>query len=181
MLAAYAIYIRNTLDGPIKIIYYLGLFAGLVVNLYVFDILKLIIGDSVDNGILSRYASGGRLQNSYDYLINNNFIPIGFSYSPDISFGDNFIAEYIIKISIVGYIIIMYLLWTWLRRNLTWRSAVLFFSFFLVTDLAYPLLVYSRVAAVLPFFVLLWLRLDSGEFLKKNGSKEYPIDIIFRS
>lgn len=132
------------------------------------NLFQAILGDSEENGFLARYTAGGRLQSTYDYLAANYFAPIGFSYSPELGLGDNFIAEYIVKTSPLGYLIILCLLWGWFRRHLDLRQAVAFFVFFLLADLAYPLLVYSRIAAVLPFYVLIWQRLSAGSFLKKT-------------
>lgn len=134
----------------------------LMLIIYNFIAFQNFLSDVDGNGITARYASGGRLQGTYDYLFNNYFVPIGISYSPALELGDNFIAEYIIKTSIFGYLIILYLLWSWLRIYLSLYQSVAFFAFFLIADFAYPLLVYSRVAAALPFFVLVWGRLNFG-------------------
>lgn len=126
---------------------------------------SLLFDSTGGNGFVARYAAGGRLDGTYDYLAKNSLLPIGLSSSPEISLGDNFIAEYILRLSPFGYAIILYLLWSWLRRHLNFQRAIIFFGFFLLADLAYPLLVYSRVAAALPFYVLVWRRLESGDFL----------------
>lgn len=159
---------NKIMSAGARFIFFTLLVVGIVVFVIDLNIIQLILGDSKDNGFMARYTSGGRLQGTYDYLLGNYFVPIGISYSPAISLGDNFIAEYIIKISIIGYLIIMYLLWTWFRRHLNFYHSILFFGFFVLSDFAYPLLVYSRVAAVIPFYVLLWCRLESSYFLKQN-------------
>jgi preprotein translocase subunit Sec61beta len=108
-------------------------------------------------GFLGRYSYGTRLQGTYDYLAAHNFLPIGITYSTSVALGDNLIAEYILKISVVGYALILIMLWVWLRHNLPDRSSrILFFLFFLIADLGYPLLTYHRVAGFLPLFALLW-------------------------
>jgi len=132
-----------------------------------FGLLKIIFGGSSGNGFLSRYTSGGRLQVTYNYLTDNYFLPIGLTYSTKISLGDNFIAEYVIKLSIFGYFLILYYMWGWLRRHLAFSVAMGFFCFFIVADFAYPLLVYYRIAAALPFYALVWCRLESNYFLKR--------------
>lgn len=139
--------------------------AGALVIAMESNLSALLVDDAGDNGFLARYASGGRLQGTYDYLAENNMMPIGFSYSQDISLGDNFIAEYVVRTSPLGYAVVLCLLWSWFRRHLDLPQAMAFFGFFLIADLAYPLLVYSRVAAALPFFVLVWRRLESRDFL----------------
>lgn len=109
------------------------------------------------NGFLGRYKEGGRLQPTYDYLIDNNFLPIGMTYSPKIALGDNFIAEYIVKISVVGYLVLLLILWNWLQKNIAKKSDVIvFFIFLIAADLAYPLLPYPRAMAMLPWFTILW-------------------------
>jgi len=126
------------------------------------------ISRSPDNGLLARYSEGGRLQGTYNYLIENYFRPIGFTYDSSINLGDNFIAEYIVKISIAGYILLLFLFWSWLRVHIGLKSSIIFLIFILMTDLAYPMLVYDRFAKLLPFFMLLWIRLNSDSFILAN-------------
>lgn len=120
------------------------------------------------NGLYARYSQGGRLQGTYNYLMESYFRPIGFTYDSSINLGDNFIAEYIVKISIVGYILLLFLLWSWLRLHLSLKDSIVVLMFILMTDLAYPMLVYDRFAKLLPFFVLLWIRLNSHTFILAN-------------
>jgi hypothetical protein len=136
------------------------------------DFLGVILVENSGNGFLSRYTSGGRLQSTYNYLIDNYFLPIGLTYSNGLALGDNFIAEYVLKISIFGYLLLLYYMWGWLRRHLDFSVSMGFLSFFMLADLAYPLLVYYRIAAALPFYVLVWSRLESNYFLDRKKMAE---------
>jgi hypothetical protein len=113
-------------------------------------------------GFLGRYTAGnsdegGRLQGTYDFLLNNYFQPIGLTYSDSIALGDTFIAEYILKISIFGYGLLYLMLYKWLQWNVEGkRSRSAFLLFFIISDIAYPLLPYYRVIGFLPLFVILW-------------------------
>ncbi len=108
-------------------------------------------------GLLGRYTAGGRLQPTYDYLLAYAFLPIGLTYAPWIALGDNFIAEYVLRLSPLGYLLILYILWAWTRRNVVRNShCVGFIVFFLLADVGYPLLTYPRVAALMPLYALLW-------------------------
>lgn len=119
-------------------------------------------------GFLGRYSYGTRLQGTYDYLVAHNFLPIGITYSTSVALGDNLIAEYILKISVVGYALILIMLWVWLRHNLPdRRSRIMFFLFFLTADLGYPLLTYHRVAGFLPLFALLWVGVRPTATIKR--------------
>jgi hypothetical protein len=129
-----------------------------------FDILA-IISDTLSSqggGFLGRYTAGnseggGRMQGTYDFLMKNYFQPIGFTFSDSIALGDTFIAEYILKISIIGYGLIYLMLFKWLQWNvLDKKSRVMIFLFFLISDIGYPLLPYYRVIGFLPFFIVLW-------------------------
>jgi hypothetical protein len=133
-----------------------GITLLVIENLDVVEMISTVLSTE-GSGFLSRYTSGGRLQGSYDFLINNYFQPIGLTYSSVISLGDNFITEYILKISIIGYGLILFMLFVWLRRNVfDQRSRIIFLLFFLLADLGYPLLPYPRAIGFLPLFVMIW-------------------------
>jgi hypothetical protein len=123
------------------------------------DVRTLVVGITSDegSGYLGRYVAGGRLQPTYDYLLAYPWQPIGVTMSPNLALGDNFIADYILRISVLGYAAVLCMLWFWLRRNVTSApQRWVFMAFFLLADLGYPLLTYPRVAAALPMFILLW-------------------------
>ena len=113
---------------------------------------------SHSNGLLSRYTSGGRLDNTYHYIIENIFHPIGFTFdSSKISIGDNFIAEYIIRGGVFFYIIVLVSLYLFLKRNLLNQKNIKYFMFFfLLSDLGYPMLVYYRTVAILILLISIW-------------------------
>ncbi len=104
-------------------------------------------------GFLGRYTEGGRLQSTYDFIIDNPFRPIGLTYGDNIMLGDNFIAEYIVKISFLGYLLILLMLYNWIRLNGR-RLLFISFAFFIAVDLGYPILTTVRLSGVLPFYFL---------------------------
>lgn len=112
-------------------------------------------------GFIARYTENGRLQPTYDYIINNPFLPVGLTYSENLAFGDNFIAEYVVKISIIGYALILIMLYRWLSD---WyrESAFAIFIFFLIVDLAYPILTTFRLVGCIPLYILLLQYTNSG-------------------
>ena len=110
-----------------------------------------------ESGFLGRYTGGGRLQSTYEYLIENPFRPIGLTYDPRVSLGDNFIAEYIIRGSVPLYMAVLIASALFWRRNLGSRGAAAgFFLFFLACDIGYPLLPYYRTAGAIILFVIVW-------------------------
>jgi hypothetical protein len=133
-----------------------------IAAVYVLDIIEIAndvaaILSMEDGGFLSRYASGGRLQGTYEYLIENYFQPIGITYSTQIAFGDNFIAEYILRISFLGYLLIIIMFVIWLKFNIIDKQTRIWVLFIvLLADLGYPLLTYPRVTGFMPLFFLLW-------------------------
>jgi hypothetical protein len=154
----------HELNGFLKILFGLTLvffggfllydFSG-VFGLNLLDLIGKIFSYDA-GGFLGRYASGGRLQSTYDYIIENPFRPIGMTYGGDLSLGDNFIAEYIIKYSLVGYLLILAMLYLWIRQNYR-KVALILMIFIIATDLAYPLLTTVRLVGFMPLFILVWM------------------------
>jgi hypothetical protein len=109
------------------------------------------------NGFAGRFSTDSRLSSTYRYLMEYSFWPVGLSNDPAISFGDNFIAEYIVRLSPIGYVLILVMLYRFLRANLqSKRMAQAFFLFFLMGDQSFPLLTSFRFLFMLPVLVLLW-------------------------
>jgi hypothetical protein len=129
----------------------------------VFGLLRETFGSS-EGGFLGRYSAGGRLQQTYDYLADHPLRPIGFTYHPGvISLGDNFIAEYVVRGTVLLYGLLLVALWRFLRENLLTRAdAVALFVFFFAADLGYPLLTYGRALGVLFLFVAVWNHTAQG-------------------
>ncbi len=123
---------------------------------------------SKDNGLMGRFSSGSRLQGTYDYLLDNYFQPIGITWDGVLEIGDNFIAEYILRISIVGYFLVLIMLWNFIKAaRLRGWSALCIFLFFVMTDFGFPLLVTFRVVFFLPLYILLWNSIEAGSGLRK--------------
>jgi hypothetical protein len=146
-----------TLMVGVSTLAWLGMSAG--------DVMALVsvVTSEEGSGLLGRYVPGGRLQPTYNYLMLYPFRPVGLTMSPNLALGDSFITEYVTRISVLGYAMVLLMLWRWLKHNLdepTHRIA--FFTFFLLADVGYPLLPYPRVAAALPLFVLLWRASGKG-------------------
>lgn len=162
------IIISSAMVGCSGLINYLfGLVAIFVVGLLIYSFSEAFGVSLVDltsqifsydaGGFLGRYAIGGRLQPTYDYILTNPFRPIGFTYGNDLSLGDNFIAEYIVKFSLVGYLVILAMLYLWVRQNFR-KVALIAMTFIIATDLAYPLLTTVRLVGFMPLFFVAWLR-----------------------
>ena len=107
-----------------------------------------------EGGLLGRYASGGRLQPTYDYLLAHPMQPIGLAYSEAIALGDNFVGEYVVRFGLGGYLLVLVLLARFLLRwAVSAALAVGLFLYFFAADLGYPLLPYVRVAGALPWII----------------------------
>lgn len=138
-----------------------GIFGYLLISGYfgvdIFSDDVLDVFRSSDNGFAGRFAKGSRLEPTYSYLFKNYFQPVGFTYDGIIAFGDGFIAEYVLRSSILGYIFVLLMLKNFLKRNLyESKHFLLFFGFFLLSDFGYPLLTTYRVAFVIPLYIALW-------------------------
>jgi|GEM_PF-2183882 len=112
---------------------------------------------SKGNGLSGRFAQGSRLEPTYDYLFDNYFLPVGITYDEIIEFGDGFIAEYVLRTSPLGYLLVLVMLFNFLKSTLSRkRELLLFMLFFFVADLGYPLLTTFRAAFILPLYMVLW-------------------------
>lgn len=119
------------------------------------NITNVITNDG--NGLSGRFKEGNRLEPTYNYLISNYFLPIGINFDNRLALGDNFIAEYVIRISFVGYMFVLLMLYNFLKRNLSSRSSVYFFLFiFILADQGYPLLTTFRFIFMFPVVVIMW-------------------------
>lgn len=131
----------------------------------------LDVFNSKGNGFAGRFSKGSRLEPTYTYLFRNYFQPVGITYDDIIEFGDGFIAEYVLRTSILGYALVLAMLWNFLKTNLlSKRQYLLFLAFFLAADFGYPLLTTYRVVFVLPLYMLLWRSVSSaqqGEMVEK--------------
>lgn len=113
--------------------------------------------NSAGNGFSGRFSAGSRLSSTYQYLLENYFWPIGLSNDTRLGFGDNFIAEYVLRLSPIGYILILVMLYKFLRKNLqSKKTAISFFVFFLIGDQGYPLLTSFRFIFMLPVLIIMW-------------------------
>lgn len=125
---------------------------------------------SKGNGFSGRFAQGSRLEPTYNYLFRNYFLPVGATYDEIIEFGDGFIGEYILRTSVLGYLLVWVMLVKFLKRTVfEKRELLLFMLYFLIADFGYPLLTTFRAAFVLPLFMVLWRSL---------GAKPSSADVV---
>lgn len=109
------------------------------------------------NGIKGRMVSGNRLEGTYKYILENPFLPLGLTSLPDVMFGDNFIADYVIRVGVFGYLIVLLAAYLYFRKSFSSRIVVLFcMGFVLLGDLGYPLLTNYRSVFLIPVFVAMW-------------------------
>lgn len=128
---------------------------------------------SHDNGFAGRYSSGSRLEPTYTYLIENAGWPIGLSFDPRIAFGDNFIGEYVLRLTPVGYLGVLFMLYKFLRTNLPGKLLPrLFFAFFLIGDVSFPLLTSLRFMFMIPAVVLIWRNTAPAPLGRRNTASE---------
>jgi len=120
------------------------------------------------NGFLGRYTKGSRLDGTYKYLLKKPLLGVGFTSAENIKFGDSFISEYVIRVGIFGYLIILFLLYYFLSRNLADKRLVIpIFMFFLLADLGYPLLVTFKFVILVPLLILIFNR---GYYLRNKNA-----------
>ncbi|XMB47390.1 hypothetical protein QQ999_15885 [Pseudomonas fluorescens] len=109
------------------------------------------------NGLKGRMVSGNRLEGTYNYITENPFLPLGLTSLPNIAFGDNFIADYVIRVGVLGYFVVLLAAYLYLRSAFSSRLVVLFcMGFVLLGDLGYPLLTNYRSVFLIPVFVAMW-------------------------
>ena len=128
---------------------------------------------SSGGGFLGRYFGDGRLQPTYNYLLEHPFRPIGITYNDQVSLGDNFIAEYIIRGSVPLYLGVLLASALFFKKNIqSRRVAIGFFLFFLISDMGYPLLTYYRASAIIVLFILVWNHCSMIETLGKDNTSK---------
>jgi hypothetical protein len=131
--------------------------------------------DSVDailssngNGLKGRTVAGNRLEGTYNYISENPFLPIGLTRLQNIAFGDNFIADYVIRVGILGYLMVLLAAYFYFRRALRSTIVVLFcMGFLLLGDLGYPLLTTYRSVFLIPVFVAMW-RFPESAYVERS-------------
>lgn len=155
----------------IAVAVYLALSGYFGVDLMSDDVLDVF--SSKGNGFSGRFSKGSRLEPTYTYLFRNYFQPVGITYDDVIEFGDGFIAEYILRTSVLGYALVLAMLRNFLKTNLfNKKQYLLFLIFFLIADFGYPLLTTYRVVFVLPLYMLLWRSVSpahQGQVAEKAG------------
>jgi len=111
---------------------------------------------SKQNGFLGRYSKNTRLEGTFNYISKNPMTGVGVSSSSGIKFGDSFLAEYVVRISFIGYVIVLMGLFCFLYKSIVDKRLVIpVFCFFLVADLGYPLLVTFKFLVLIPLFILI--------------------------
>lgn len=111
---------------------------------------------SDNNGLRGRLSLDSRLGGSYQFILNHPLSAVGFTYSPKISLGDNFIAEYILRMTVLGYGLYVWMVYHFTTVNLGKRWGCWFFGFVVLADFAYPPLTAVRFILMVPALVVLW-------------------------
>lgn len=141
-------------------LFFLGV-GTLIVLLYVdltpvHDVIAKVFS-SESNGLKGRYTGSGRLDGTYQFVLANPFGGVGLTSSPELAFGDSFIAEYVLRTSFLGYLLVVMAAFFYFRFNFHNKKAVFVSMVFLfLGDLGYPLLTNYRFIFLIPVLVLVW-------------------------
>lgn len=137
-------------------------FLGVISILMLVDVAPMIeaianVLSSEGNGLRGRYSENTRLSGTYEYVSTNFISAVGLTSSPDIAFGDNFIADYVLRASAFGYLIVLVSSFLFLSASINGLGAC-FFAFFLLllSDLGFPALTNYRILFLLPAFICVW-------------------------
>ena len=123
---------------------------------------------STSNGFSSRYSTVGVLSNSINYIKDNPFRGVGFSFSPNFNYVDSGIVEYTLRGSILllkSMLVGFYLL---LKRNIKKTFAFLFFILFLSFEFGFSNFIYFRSLFIIPFVVAIMSQIIA--YNKKENS-----------
>lgn len=116
----------------------------------------ITVASSKNNGLLARFALDNRLAGSYEYIFNSPLIGVGFTEHSSLAFGDNMLAEYVLRSGFFGYLLVLILVFGFFYSNLKLKTvAVLLFLFVILSDLGYPLFVTLRFVFMFPLIVIL--------------------------
>lgn len=132
-------------------------YADLIIDVFTFawDSVVTILS-SKDNGLIARFTLDSRPAASYEYVFNSPLIGVGFTEHSSLAFGDNLLAEYVLRAGLFGYILVMLLVFGFFYSNVKIKSIAIFlFMFVLISDLGYPLFVAFRFVFIFPLIILL--------------------------
>ncbi|MBU0911557.1 MAG: hypothetical protein KKF22_03360 [Gammaproteobacteria bacterium] len=116
----------------------------------------ITVASSKNNGLLARFTLDSRLAGSYEYVFNSPFVGVGFTDHPSLAFGDNLLAEYVLRAGFLGYLLVLILVFGFFYSNLKLKAvAVLLFIFVILSDLGYPLFVALRFVFIFPLIIIL--------------------------
>lgn len=116
------------------------------------------------SGFSARFGPENRQFETYKFMFGEFNFPIGLVYNERLVLGDNFLAEYVVRISFIGYAAILVMLYNYLRVNMRSRfHRALILLIVILSDLGYPLLVQFRFVFLLPFIVVLLNDLDARD------------------
>ncbi|WP_125841541.1 hypothetical protein [Stutzerimonas stutzeri] len=125
---------------------------------YFLLLIERIVGDG-GNGLLSRYGDGV-LRVNIDYILNNPFLGIGFSYSSDFYYTDSDYVVSFLRFGFFGFSIYYIYLFLLLRRFIGVFVGRIYFAFFVGAFLCFmismPVFSFYRTAPLLVLLVLLF-------------------------
>ncbi len=122
---------------------------------------------SEGSGFGGRFRGEGALRNNLAFIREHPLRPIGFTYQPEVFYGDNGPVEYLTRGSVPLLLAVYAGLWAFLFRGLRDRShAWMLFGVTLAFEMGFTILNYHRYQYLLPFSVMylnsLPQRLTSG-------------------
>lgn len=116
-----------------------------------------------NNGFLGRYSVGGVLSNNFEYL-KENLLPIGIWISDYLYFTDSGFIIYFLKGSVFLVVFIYLSLLFYFKHHIQNRYiAYTIFIAFLLFEVGYPIITYTRMIFFLPFVVIFLRRLTDSE------------------
>ncbi len=158
LLAMYSFYLLSR-GKFFSIGFILLLVSGVLFNMdtsFFYEVVDKILS-SDGNGLRGRFVSGNRLEGTYEYILAHPLMAIGLTASPEIAFGDNFIADYVIRTGALGYLVVLAGVFSYFTNCFKSTAVILFcVGFVLLSDLGYPFLTNYRSVFLVPVFVAMW-------------------------
>jgi len=125
---------------------------------------------STNNGFIGRVMPGGPVYDSFEYLKEHPFSPIGAGVKEGMVVADMGLSDYLLRGSFILAIFAYAGLFYFLKRSLLARSDFRFlFGIIVVFELGFSTLTYFRMLYLLPFFVV---------YLNGLRRDEVPSDVI---
>lgn len=139
------------------------------------DMIEGILGDS-GNGAISRYT-GGVLEKTIEYVLNNPIFGIGLAYNEDLYYSDSDYIVTALRLGIPGAFIYFLSIFIFLINSIKNRSDIVLVIFLLLGILFFMLAMpISNYVRTVPFLILTILLFNAGDKLShmnKDLKKNY--------